>query len=76
MAELRGFPMTGETAQDGIESIPCTVVADAKDTHDKVTSDSSAFGARRSMAFTVPWLKQQFRGRSIACRRTATENML
>ena len=78
LAEMRGFPMKGATAQIGLESVECTTVVDAKDTHDKVTTDMGTFGARRRLAFTVAvaWLKQQFRGANFGCRWTSTENMI
>ena len=76
LAEMRGFPMKGATAQIGLESVECTTVVDAKDTHDKVTTDLSTIGARRSLAFTVAWLKQQFRGANLGCRWTSAENMI
>ena len=76
LAELRGHPMDKAHAADSLESSNFTAVVDAKDTHDKVTMDTSSLGSRRSLGFTVAWLKQQFRGRGISLRWTATPNML
>jgi hypothetical protein len=76
VAELRGRPMDKANAMGSLESTEFTAVVDAKDTHDKVVSDTSSLGSRRSLGFTVAWLKQQFRGKGISLRWTATPNML
>eukprot|EP00969_Alexandrium_andersonii_P118398 5236259-Alexandrium_andersonii.AAC.1 len=52
------------------------MVVDAEDTHDKCNSDASSHGARKSMAFTTAWLKEQFRGRNLSCRWADASNML
>ena len=76
IAELRGLPTRSRFASASADSVPCTVVVDAKDTHDRVTSDTSSFGQQKSLAYTVSWLKQQFRRPNLTLRWTATENMI
>ena len=76
-AELRGWNLLDKkdvTAAQ--ESIPFMVVTDAKDAYDKVVSDKNTLGTRRSLAMTLAWLKQQFRGRNIKARWTDASNML
>ena len=76
VAEIKGAPVTGRHALESIDKVPCTAVVDAKDTHDKCVSDTSSFGSQKSLAFTIAWLRQQFRRPGMSLRWTATENML
>ena len=75
LAELRGHSVSGKNLLTAVDHVRCTAVVDAKDCHDKVISDTSSWGSMKSLAYTVAWLKQQFRRPNIAMRWTATENM-
>jgi len=75
LAEVLGHPVLGKQALESMDKIPLTAVVDAKDTHDKVRSDTSSWGSMKSLAYTVAWLRQQFRRKNVAARWTATENM-
>ena len=50
-------------------------VTDAKDCYDKVSSDNNSFGAQKSMAFTLAWLRALLRRPNVSIRWTATSNM-
>ena len=75
VAELRGQIVLGRCVLPAVDKVPCTCVVDAKDAHDKVISDTASWGSAKSLAFTIAWLKQQFRRANISLRWTATENM-
>jgi hypothetical protein len=75
LAEARGLPALGIKNMLNVETIPLVGVVDAKDTYDKVGSDTSTFGQQKALAFTVAWLRQQFRRPSMFLRWTSTENM-
>ena len=51
-------------------------MVDAKNAHDRVTSDTSTHGAQKSLAFGVGWLKQFLRRPSTSIRWVETENQL
>ncbi|CAE7900532.1 dnaJ, partial [Symbiodinium necroappetens] len=44
LAMARGLPLHGTTVDPSLNSVPLTVVVDAKDVHDKGNSDTSSFG--------------------------------
>ncbi|CAE7237175.1 unnamed protein product [Symbiodinium microadriaticum] len=75
LATARGLPMAGKAVDASINSIPLTVVVDAKDVHDKANSDTSSFGSQKSLAFTVAWLRSVLRRPNTTLRWTSTENM-
>ena len=76
VAAAKGLPLDGKHAIDrSINSIPLTVVVDAKDTYDKASSDTSSFGSQKSLAFTVAWLRAVLRRPNTSLRWTATANM-
>ena len=51
-----------------IDSVPLTVVTDAKDVYDKGGSDTPSYGAQKSLAFTVAWIRSML-------GRTGTDQM-
>ena len=76
LAEPLGFPMAQRDVSASLDSVPLTVVTDAKDVFDKGNSDTPSFGSQKSLAFTVSWLRSTLRRPNTALRWTATENML
>ena len=76
LAEIRGHLRKRGDLERAKDSVPCTAVADARDTHDEVSSGTTTFGAMKSMAYTVAWLRQQFRRGGATLRWTATESMI
>ena len=66
--------MTGKSAAYSLDRIPLVSVVDAKDTHDKVGSETTT-GSQKSLAYTIAWLRQVFRRPQASIRWTATENM-
>jgi len=77
LSELRGWNLLDKpNLEQALETVPFMLVTDAKDSYDKVVSDKNTLGTRRSLALTLAWLKQQFRGKNILCRWTDTSNML
>ena len=50
-------------------------MTDAKDVYDKGTSDTPTYGAQKSLAFTVAWLRDVLSQPNTMLRWTATENM-
>ena len=69
VANVRGYPLHGKDIDRSLNSVPLTVVVDAKDVHDKANSDTSSFGSQKSLAFTIAWL------RAVLRRWTSTQNM-
>lgn len=64
LAELFGLDLLDKKGLDrGLEEVSFFNVTEAKDTYDRVISDKNTLGSRRSLALTLVWLKQQFRGR-------------
>ena len=57
VANVRGYPLHGKEMDRSLNSVPLTVVVDAKDVHDKANSDTSSFGSQKSLAFTIAWLR-------------------
>ena len=78
LAEVKGLDVVSRGARDAsLESIRLTAVVDAKDTYDRVGSDTKATkGAQKSMAFSVAALRQEFRRDATTLRWTHTENMV
>ena len=58
-----------------LNSVPLMVVVDAKDVHDKGSSDTSSFGSQKSLVFSVAWIRAQLRRPNTCLKSTATENM-
>ena len=75
LASLRGYNPVGRSGEPAVNSVDLQVVVDAKDVFDKGNSDTSTFGAQKSMAFTVAWLRVQLRKGRTALKWTSTENM-
>ena len=76
LAEPLGFPMSQRDVSASLDSIPLTVITDAKDVFDKNNSDTPSFGSQKSLAFSISWLRSSLRRPNTALRWTATENML
>ena len=74
-AAVRDFEVVGKHSDYSIDKVPLTVVVDAKDVHDKGSSDTSSYGTQKSLAFTVAWLRASLRRANTSLRWTATENM-
>ena len=75
LASVRGFDLSGRFCEPVLGMIDLQVVVDAKDVHDKGNSDTSTFGAQKSMAFTVSWMRSQLRKPRTSLKWTSTENM-
>ena len=58
-----------------INAVNLVIVVDAKDVHDKASSDTSSFGSQKSLAFTIAWLRAVLRRPNTCVRWTATSNM-
>ena len=55
-----------------MNSVPLTVVVDAKDVYDKGNSENS-YSSQKSLAFTVAWLRAVLRRPSTVLKWTSTE---
>ena len=75
IAGARDRDLHGKKADFGIDSVPMVVVVDAKDVHDKSNSDTPSYGAQKSLAFTVAWMRSELRRPNTSLRWTSTENM-
>ena len=75
VAELRGYPVVGKELLNSMGHVPMLGVVDAKDCHDKLTSDAGSWGTQKSLAYTVAALRQVFRRPNVGVRWTATQNM-
>jgi transposase InsO family protein len=75
LASVRGFDLSGRFNEPALGMIDLQVVVDAKDVHDKSNSDTSTYGAQKSMAFTVSWMRSQLRKPRTSLKWTSTENM-
>ncbi|CAJ1366499.1 unnamed protein product [Effrenium voratum] len=75
VAELNGLRMDSRAVDVSLETVPLTVVTDAKDVYDKNTSDTPSYGSQKSLAFTVAWLRSMLRRPQTTLRWTSTENM-
>ncbi|CAJ1404860.1 unnamed protein product [Effrenium voratum] len=75
VAELNGLRMDSRAVDVSLETVPLTVVTDAKDVYDKNTSDTPSYGSQKSLAFTVAWLRNMLRRPQTTLRWTSTENM-
>ena len=77
IAELRTCVVDPRKVDSLKSSVRALAVGDARDCYDKVVKETSSFGSRKSMAFTVAALRQVFHGDDkMDIRWTATENML
>ena len=77
LSEMRGVSLEDcRRSTAALDQVECMAVVDAKDTHDKCSSDTSSHGAQKSLAFTVGYLKQYFRRSSNSIRWVETENQL
>ena len=59
-ASFLGYPMNQPRALDAICAIPLALETDAKDAYETGTSDTPTYGAQKSLAFTVAWLRLVF----------------
>ena len=75
IATARGHDMYGKKADAAMDSVSMQVVVDAKDVHDKTNSDTTSFGAQKSLAFVVAWLRSELRRPNTQLKWTSTENM-
>eukprot|EP00435_Cladocopium_sp_Y103_P044136 s2398_g12.t1 len=75
LATVRGHDMYGKRADVAMDSVDMQVVVDAKDVHDKTNSDTTSFGAQKSLAFVVAWLRSELRRPRTQLKWTSTENM-
>ena len=53
IATIRVHDLYGKRAEVAMDSVDMQVVVDAKDVHDKTNSDTTSFGAQKSLAFVV-----------------------
>jgi hypothetical protein len=67
--------MYGKKSETAMDSVSMQVVVDAKDVHDKTNSDTPSYGAQKSLAFSVAWLRSELRRPRTCLRWTSTENM-
>ena len=75
VASVLDYPLMSRTAEDSLQSIPLTIVTDAKDLYDKATSDTPSYGAQKSLAFSIAWLRGMLAQGNTSIRWTSTENM-
>ena len=75
LASVHGRDLYGKKSEIAMDSIPMVVVVDAKDVHDKSNSDTPSYGAQKSLAFTVSWMRSELRRPNTSLRWTSTENM-
>lgn len=74
-ASFLGYPMNQRRALDAICAIPLALETDAKDAYETGTSDTPTYGAQKSLAFTVAWLRLVLAQPNTMLKWTATENM-
>ena len=75
LAEVRGHSLKAKLVDAAIDTVPLTVVTDAKDVFDKSTSDTPSYGSQKSLSFTITWLRHVLRRDNTHLRWTSTENM-
>ena len=75
VATALGHDMYGKKSETAMDSVSMQVVVDAKDVHDKTNSDTPSYGAQKSLAFSVAWLRSELRRPRTCLRWTSTENM-
>ena len=75
VATVRGYNMVGKCSEKGMDMVDLSIIVDAKDVYDKSNSDTTTYGAQKSMAFTVAWMRSQLRRPRTSLRWTSTENM-
>ena len=75
VASVLDYPLMSRTVEDSLQSIPLTVVTDAKDVYDKSTSDTPSYGAQKSLAFSIAWLRGMLSQGNTSIRWTSAENM-
>ena len=72
---MKGFPVLRRNTEAVICAVPLCAVTDAKDVFDKSNSDTPTYGAQRSMAFSVCWMRCTLAMPNTSLKWTATENM-
>ena len=75
VAEFQGLPVLGRHVDHVLDSISMCVVTDAKDVHDRCSSDTSSYGSQKSLAFTIAWLRAMLQRPNTKLRWTSTMNM-
>ena len=76
VAEFLGYPVLGRNVDHIVDSVPMTVVTDAKDVYDRCGSDTSTYGSQKSLAFTIAWLRAMLQRPNTVLRWTSTANMI
>ena len=74
-ALFQGYPMVARNADRIMDAIPLIAVVDAKDVFDKGSSDTPTYGAQKSLAFTVAWIRNTLSRPNTSLKWTSTENM-
>ena len=74
VAEARGYDVSGKDAYLQVARVSLVGVTHAKDTYDRITSDTG-FGSQKSLMFTVANMRQQLKRPNTSYRWTATSNM-
>lgn len=59
--EVGGADVEGRLHIEQLEKVPLVAVVDTTDTHHKVTTNTPTHGSQKSLAFSIAWLRQQFR---------------
>ncbi|CAK9056115.1 unnamed protein product [Durusdinium trenchii] len=75
LATFLGLPTGRRDSLKVMEEIPMVSITDAKDTYDRGNSDCPTYGAQKSMAFAVAWVRQTLNGYNSSLKWTATANM-
>lgn len=75
VATVHDRNLYGKAAEVAMDSIPMQVVVDAKDVYDKTNSDTPSYGAQKSLAFTISWMRAELRRPNTSLKWTSTENM-
>lgn len=75
VATVHDRNLYGKAAEVAMGSIPMQVVVDAKDVYDKTNSDTPSYGAQKSLAFTISWMRAELRRPNTSLKWTSTENM-
>ena len=75
LAESRGLSLKARLVDAMVDTVPLTVVTDAKDVYDKGSSDTPSYGSQKSLAFSVSWLRFVLQRENTELKWTSTENM-
>lgn len=75
VAMFRGLPMEHRFVDAAITVVPMAMVVDAKDVFDKGNADTPTYGAQKSLAFTVSWMRGVLSRPNTTLKWTSTDNM-